>query len=154
MVRAAHAAGARLVVNDRADVARLAGADGVHVGQDDLSAYDVRRIVGDEAIVGVSTHDPDQLAAAARSTASYLAVGPIYGTTTKATGYEARGLDLVRRAAAFGRPVVAIGGITLAHARDVLGAGAASVAVISDLMVGDPEERVRAYLKALGPAVG
>jgi thiamine-phosphate pyrophosphorylase len=149
LTRRAHSAGARLVVNDRADIARLSGADGVHVGQDDLSVDEARMIVGDEAIVGVSTHDEAQVAAAARTSATYIAVGPIYGTATKDTGYTARGLDLLRVARASARPLVAIGGITLDRASEVIGAGATSVAVISDLMAGDPEERVRQFLRRL-----
>lgn len=146
---AAAASQARLIVNDRADVARLAGASGVHVGQEDLSVEEARAIVGPEAIVGISTHDAPQLAAAARTSASYVAVGPIYDTSSKETGYSARGLDLIRRAAALGRPVVAIGGITLERAPDVLAAGASSVAVLSDLLVGDPSERVATFLRVL-----
>ena len=149
-VRLAHAAGARLVINDRADVARMSGADGVHVGQDDLPVEDVRRIVGPDAIVGLSTHDEAQIDAAARTSASYIAVGPIYGTATKDTGYTARGLDLVRRAALVGRPVVAIGGMTLERAPEVLAAGAASVAVISGLLTDDPAQAVRSFRQRLG----
>lgn len=140
------AAGARLVINDRPDIARLSGADGVHVGQDDLSVEDVRSVLGPDAIVGLSTHDEQQIEDAFRTDATYIAVGPIYGTDTKQTGYSARGLELVRVAAGTGHPVVAIGGITLARMPEVLAAGAASVAVISDLLAGNPEERVRAYL--------
>jgi len=144
------AAGARLIVNDRADLARMAGADGVHVGQDDLPVDAVRRLAGADAIVGVSTHDSSQLAAAARTSADYLAVGPVYGTATKDTGYSARGLDLVREAARTGKPVVAIGGITIERAAEVMAAGAASLAVISDLLTGgDPAARVRAFLDCL-----
>ena len=150
LVRRAKAAGAGIVINDRADIARLSGADGVHVGQQDLAVEDARRVVGDAAIVGVSTHDATQIAAAARTTATYIAVGPIYGTLTKDTGYSARGLDLVRSAAASGKPVVAIGGITLARAPEVFAAGASSVAVISDLLTGDPEARVRQFVRRLG----
>ncbi|HEX9366743.1 MAG TPA: thiamine phosphate synthase [Vicinamibacterales bacterium] len=150
VVARAHAAGARLIVNDRADIARLSGADGVHLGQDDLSVAAARRIVGADAVVGLSTHDVAQIEAAAATTASYIAVGPVYGTATKDTGYSARGLDLVRRAVLSGRPVVAIGGITLERAPEVLAAGASSVAVISDLLAGDPEARVRMFLGALG----
>ncbi len=142
------AAGARLIVNDRADVAKMAGADGVHVGQDDLPVEDVRAVLGPDAIVGVSTHDEAQIDRALETSASYIAVGPIYGTTTKETGYSARGLDLVRYAAAraAGRPVVAIGGITLERAAEAIAAGAESVAVISDLLAGDSRARVRAFL--------
>jgi thiamine-phosphate pyrophosphorylase len=146
----ARPAGARLIVNDRADLARLCGADGVHVGQDDLPVDDARRIAGLGAIVGVSTHDETQIAAALRTAADYIAVGPIYGTATKDTGFTARGLDLLRLASRGDRPVVAIGGITLARAPEAIAAGAASVAVISDLLTGgDPAARVRAFLDAL-----
>jgi thiamine-phosphate pyrophosphorylase len=152
-VARAHACGARLIVNDRADIARLSGADGVHVGQDDLSVADARTIVGPDAIVGISTHDPMQIDAAAGTTATYIAVGPIYGTVTKDTGYTPRGLDLVRQAvAAGGKPVVAIGGITLDRAPEVLAAGAASVAVIADLLRGDPAEKVRRFRTRLAEA--
>jgi thiamine-phosphate pyrophosphorylase len=146
--------GAIIVVNDRADVARIAGASGVHVGQDDLPAIDARAMVGAEAIVGLSTHSRAQIDAALAEPINYLAVGPIFGTVTKETGYDAVGLPLVADAAdaarASGRPVVAIGGITIETAADVLAAGAQSVAVISDLLrTGDPATRVRDYLRRL-----
>jgi thiamine-phosphate pyrophosphorylase len=142
----------QVIVNDRADLARAAGAHGVHVGQDDLSPADARAIVGPEAIVGVSTHTRDQVDRAVESAASYVAVGPVYATTTKATGYDARGLDLVRYAAGRGKPVVAIGGITLSRAAEVIAAGATAVAVITDLLVeNDVEQRVRAFARALPP---
>jgi thiamine-phosphate pyrophosphorylase len=154
VVRLARPYGATVIVNDRPDVARLADASGVHVGQDDLTPDDARRIVGEEAIVGVSTHTRDQIAEAVRTTADYIAVGPVFGTDTKDTGYTPVGLDLVGHAAASGRPVVAIGGITLARAEAVLAAGATSVAVISDLVShGDPRVRVRAFVDRL-PARG
>ena len=144
-------AGARLVVNDRPDLARMCGAGGVHVGQEDLPVEAARRIAGPGVLIGVSTHDATQLAAAVATGADYIAVGPVYGTATKDTGYTARGLDLVRQAASIaGRPVVAIGGITLARAPEAIAAGAAAVAVISDLLTGgDPAARVRAFLQAL-----
>lgn len=150
-VSRAHAADALLIVNDRADVAKLTGADGVHVGQDDLPVEDVRLVLGEAAIVGVSTHDEAQIDRAIDTSASYIAVGPIYGTSTKDTGYSARGLDLMRYAVtrAAGRPVVAIGGITLDRAPEVLAAGARSVAVITDLLTADPIARVRAFLAAV-----
>src|SRR3954452_10690060 len=156
-----HAAGGVLIVNDRPDIARMSGADGVHVGQDDLSVEEARLIGGADAIVGLSTHDEAQIAAAARTTASYIAVGPIYGTATKDTGYTARGLALVRRAVeevarvpgGAPRPIVAIGGITLERAPEVIAAGAASVAIISDLLDGDPADRVRRFLARLGVPV-
>jgi thiamine-phosphate pyrophosphorylase len=145
--------GSRVVVNDRADIARLAGAHGVHVGQDDLSPGDVRRIVGDDTIVGLSTHSDSQIGAALAEPISYLAIGPVFSTATKATGYERVGIEAVRQAAARAAtvqlPVVAIGGITLATALQVIEAGATSVAVITDLMGTDPEARVREYLALL-----
>jgi len=152
VVARAHAAGATIIVNDRADVAAMARADGVHVGQEDLSVAAARLVVGSGAIVGVSTHDATQIAAAADTDATYIAVGPIYGTSTKDTGYSARGLELVRVAARTGKPVVAIGGITLERAPEVIAAGAASVAVISDLLRGDPASMVRRYRERLGQA--
>ena len=144
LVEEARPFGAAVIVNDRADIARQAGAAGVHVGQDDLPPAEVRAIFG-PGIIGLSTHDPAQIDEALASAADYVAVGPIFGTATKDTGYEARGLQLVRRAANRGKPVVAIGGITLDTAPAVLAAGASQVAVISDLLVGDPEARVRRY---------
>jgi thiamine-phosphate pyrophosphorylase len=145
---------ARLVINDRADIARLSAADGVHVGQEDLAPAAVRAIVGEPAIVGLSTHTVDQLDRAATETVSYLAIGPVFGTTTKATGYDAVGLGMVReasrRAAARALPLVAIGGITLDRAVSVIEAGAASVAVIGDLLsTGDPEKRTREFLSRI-----
>lgn len=147
--------GARLIVNDRADVARLAQATGVHVGQDDLAPGAVRRIVGPTQIIGLSTHTPAQIEAAVREPIDYLAVGPVFGSASKATGYDAVGLEMVTlaadRARARGLSLVAIGGITLERAADVIRAGADSVAVIGDLVAsGDPRARVREYLERLG----
>lgn len=151
MAGLAREAGAMLVVNDRADVARMAGC-GVHVGQDDLPPDAARRLVGPEALVGLSTHTAAQIEAGLRAPISYLAVGPVYGTATKDTGHAPVGLALVREAVrrAGPLPVVAIGGITLDRAPAVIAAGAAAVAVISDLVAhGDPEARARAFLAAL-----
>jgi thiamine-phosphate pyrophosphorylase len=135
-------------------VAALSGAHGLHVGQDDLRPADARAVVGAAAILGLSTHTPAQWESAVREPVSYLAIGPVFGTGTKQTGYEAVGLGTVTRAAQaasrHGLPVVAIGGITLDNAASVIDAGAASVAVISDLIVGDPEARCRSFLRALG----
>jgi thiamine-phosphate pyrophosphorylase len=152
VVRSAEAHRATVIVNDRADLALLSGADGVHVGQDDLPPSAVRRLLGPDAIVGYSTHTIDQFEAAVLEAASYLAVGPVFGTSTKATGYDAVGLELVSAAAARanGRPVVAIGGITLENVMSVVAAGASAVAVISDLLAThDPGGRTRAYLQKL-----
>jgi len=148
-------AGATLIVNDRADIARLAGADGVHVGQEDLTPEDVRRVLGGNKTVGLSTHTVEQMRDAIRQPVNYVAVGPVFGTSTKDTGYEAIGLASVTAAATLAAgaslPLVAIGGITLDRAGAVIDAGAASVAVIGDLLsTGDPEARVREYVRALG----
>ena len=149
VVAAAVSFGAAVIVNDRSDIARLARAAGVHVGQDDLPPDAVRQVFGD-GVIGLSTHDPQQVDEALRTPADYVAVGPVFGTVTKHTGYSARGLDLVQRAAGRGKPVVAIGGMTLERAPEVIAAGAASVAVITDLLSGGaPESRVRAYIRVL-----
>jgi thiamine-phosphate pyrophosphorylase len=149
VVAAAHRHGAAVILNDRADIARMAGASGVHVGQDDLPVDAVRTIVGAGAIVGLSTHDERQVDAALESNADYVAVGPVYATGTKDTGYSARGLDLVRYAAQRGKPVAAIGGITLARVPEVVAAGASAIAVISDLLRGDPEQRTRQFVEVV-----
>ena len=153
VVQDGHASGATIIVNDRADIALLSGADGVHVGQDDLPAQAARRLLGKGALVGISTHTLEQIEAALLEPISYIAVGPVFTTRTKATGETEVGLELVRQAAkrAGGRPVVAIGGITLARAAAVIEAGASTVAVIADLLAGgSPDARVRAYVTALG----
>jgi thiamine-phosphate pyrophosphorylase len=155
VVRAARRHGALIIINDRADVARLCGAAGAHLGQEDMDVDDARRVAGDEAIVGVSTHDERQIDAALEGRATYIAVGPVFGTATKDTGYSARGLDLVRYAAGRGKPVVAIGGITLDRVERVIDAGAAGLAVISDLLIlGDPASRTRAFLARLARGSG
>jgi thiamine-phosphate pyrophosphorylase len=141
-----------VIVNDRVDVAKLSGAAGVHLGQDDLSPVEARAILGPDAIIGFSTHTLEQVQRAIREPISYLAVGPVFGTTTKDTGYAAVGLDLVASAAraAGACPIVSIGGITLDNASSVLAAGATSVAVIGDLLVtADPQARVGHYVRQL-----
>ena len=143
---------AAIVINDRADLALMSGAAGVHVGQDDLPVGAVRALLGAQAIVGYSTHSVDQIEEAIRQPVSYIAVGPVFGTRTKDTGYDQVGLNLVSAAARIssGMPMVAIGGITLDRAPSVWAAGASSVAVISDLLTGDPRARVAAYLNLFG----
>jgi thiamine-phosphate pyrophosphorylase len=149
----AQQAGSRVIVNDRADLAVASGAAGVHVGQDDLTPEQVRRVTGALLLVGLSTHSADQVADALGQPISYLAIGPVFATTTKATGYSAVSYEAVMQAAAAVRnrslPVVGIGGITLETAPRVVAAGAAAVAVISDLLLGDPEARAREYLAVL-----
>lgn len=152
VVRAAEPYGATVIVNDRVDLAAMSHAAGVHVGQDDLAPAAARDLMGEAAIVGYSTHSAEQVEAAIREPISYVAVGPVFGSVTKDTGYAAVGLELVRAAArlARGLPVVAIGGITLDTAPAVLEAGASCVAVIGDLLAGgDPRGRVAAYVRTL-----
>ncbi len=140
---------ALLIINDRADIARLSGAAGVHVGQEDLPVDDVRSTLPPPAIVGLSTHDERQLDAAIQLNPTYVAVGPVFQTSTKATGYSARGLDFVRQAAGRGKPLVAIGGLTMDNVVDVVRAGALGIAVITDLLNGDPEARTREFIERL-----
>jgi len=152
VVELARRAGALVIVNDRVDLARMSGASGVHVGQDDLPVADARMQLGLAAVIGFSTHSTAQVRAGLEQPASYIAVGPVFGTRSKDTGYSAVGLELVSEAARLcgDRPVVAIGGITLETAPSVIEAGAACVAVIGDLLaMGRPEDRVRAYFNAL-----
>jgi len=142
----------RLILNDRPDLAVLANFDGVHVGQDDLSPEDARRIVGPDRIVGVSTHTYEQVRLADQSCTDYIAIGPIFVTRTKRKPDPVVGLEGVRRARALTRkPLVAIGGITLASARSVIDAGADSVAVISALLAPNQstEQLARDFLARL-----
>jgi thiamine-phosphate pyrophosphorylase len=126
--------GAVYVVNDRADIAMLLAA-GLHVGQDDLPPEAARRVIGDARLLGFSTHNEAQLRDAARERTDYLAFGPIFGTLSKETPDPVVGLSELRRLRPVAtKPLVAIGGITRATARDVLDAGANSVAIISDLL--------------------
>jgi thiamine-phosphate pyrophosphorylase len=151
-ISAAVPCNASIIINDRVDIARLSGAAGVHIGQDDLSPSAARRLLGEDAIVGCSTHTVQQIEAALREPVSYVAIGPVFSTGSKDTGYDAVGLALVNTAARLAGhvPVVAIGGITLDNASSVIAAGAASVAVIGDLLVGgDLERRTRAFLESL-----
>jgi thiamine-phosphate pyrophosphorylase len=142
----------RLILNDRADFTVLAGWGGVHVGQEDLSPEDARRVVGSARWVGVSTHSDTQVRLADASCADYVAVGPVFATGTKLDAGAVIGLDGVRRARALTtKPIVAIGGITRGNARSVIDAGADSVAVISALIAnGESVENVaRDFLELL-----
>jgi thiamine-phosphate pyrophosphorylase len=140
--------GIRLIVNDRADVAVLSGAGGVHVGQTDLPVEDARKICGPGRWVGVSTHSLEQLRAADRTSADYIAVGPIFPTGTKENPDPVVGVDFLRQARKMtAKPLVAIGGVTRESAAEVFGAGADSIAVIRDLLAApDPGARAREYL--------
>src|SRR5579864_4413705 len=141
----ASTAGATLVINDRADLARLIEAAALHLGQDDLLPSIARRVVAADAVVGFSTHNEAQLRAACEEPVDYLALGPIFGTVTKENPDPTVGLDEMRRLRPLStRPLVAIGGITRATARQVLDAGADSVAVIGDLFAEGGNIRARA----------
>jgi thiamine-phosphate pyrophosphorylase len=133
-VEAARPSGTHIIVNDRADVALIAGASGVHVGQDDLSVASVRRVLGDDAIVGVSTHNLEQARAADGLDVDYVAIGPAFATRTKARADPTLGPDGIRRVRdVVGKPLVAIGGITHENARELLATGVDGLAVISAL---------------------
>ncbi len=139
----------RLIMNDRADLCLAAQYDGLHVGQGDLLPESARRIIGPTRWLGVSTHNPEQLAEADKTSANYLAIGPVFATTSKANPDPVVGLEGVRRARELTRkPLVAIGGITRANARSVIEAGADAVAVISDLLR-DPRKSAEEFLKIL-----
>jgi thiamine-phosphate pyrophosphorylase len=154
-LRGARARGARLIVNDRADIALALGADGVHLGQDDMPPDAARALLGKGAIIGYSTHNIEQAAAAARLPVDYIAVGPVFATSSKENPEQTVGHEGVARAREIvgGLPLVAIGGINLENAPSVLDSGADSVAVIGALLaVGDPDEitrRTRDFLARL-----
>jgi len=142
------------IVNDRADVAALAGANGVHVGQDDLAVESARQIVGPSSIVGVSTHNLEQFAAAAATSADYIAIGPVFETGTKANPDPVVGTEMIRAARRLtDKLIVAIGGITLERAAEAMAAGADSLAVISDILrAADPANRAHQFIELLGKA--
>ncbi|HEY3974867.1 MAG TPA: thiamine phosphate synthase [Candidatus Sulfotelmatobacter sp.] len=139
----------RLIMNDRADLCLAADFDGVHVGQEDLSPETVRGIIGTERWLGVSTHNPEQLREADLTSADYLAIGPVFATSSKERPDPVVGLEGVRRARSLTRkPLVAIGGITRANAASVIEAGADSVAVISDLLQ-EPRKSAEEFFRIL-----
>jgi thiamine-phosphate pyrophosphorylase len=146
--------GVTFVVNDRADVASAAEASGAHVGQEDLRAEAARSVVGAGKLLGVSTHNLVQFKDAAATSADYVAVGPVFSTSTKANPDSVVGIELIRRVRALTeKPIVAIGGITLERAAEVIRAGADSVAVISDILLArDPGKRARQYIELLEAA--
>jgi len=124
----------RLIINDRADIALACDADGVHLGQEDLPLHAARKIMG-QKLIGISTHDVDQAGEAERVGADYIGFGPMFGTTTKETGFSARGVDMLRQIrAAVKLPIVAIGGIKENNVQEVWRAGADSAAIISDIL--------------------
>jgi len=134
--KAAKQSGVQLIINDRVDIALAVGASGVHLGQDDMPPEAARKLLGPQSIIGYSTHNVDQAISAAKLPIDYLAIGPIFSTMTKSDTAPVLGLDGLRavRRAIGEFPLVAIGGITSANAREVIDAGADSVAVISALL--------------------
>ena len=143
--------GTRVVINDRADIALLTQASGVHLGQDDLPVEAARSILGPQALIGYSTHTVQQVVAAEQKPADYVAFGPIFATGSKENPDPVVGLQGLSRARrATTKPLVAIGGITLETVHEVFAAGADSVAVIRDLVgVEDVGARARQYLQVL-----
>ncbi|HEX9760505.1 MAG TPA: thiamine phosphate synthase [Candidatus Acidoferrales bacterium] len=141
--------GARFVVNDRADVAAVSGAEVVHVGQEDLPVEAVRRMCGPKMLIGVSTHTLEQVRAADATSADYIAIGPLFATTTKEKADPVIGVEGVQMArAATRKPLVAIGGITLGSAAEVYRAGADCIAVSRDLLTAeDPAARAQHFLE-------
>jgi thiamine-phosphate pyrophosphorylase len=140
----------KLIMNDRADLCLAAEFDGVHVGQDDLSPEGARKVIGSSLWLGVSTHNPEQVAAADLTSADYIAVGPVFVTASKSNPDPVIGLEGARRARSLTRkPLVAIGGITRSNCRSVIEAGADSVAVISDLSR-DPRKSAEEFFRILG----
>ena len=142
--------GTKLIMNDRADLCLAAGFDGVHVGQEDLSPEGARKVVGTILWLGVSTHNPEQIKEADKTSADYIAIGPVFSTASKANPDPVVSLEGVRQARALTRkPLVAIGGINRANCRSVIEAGADSVAVISDLMR-EPRKSAEDFFRILG----
>jgi len=143
--------GVHFIVNDRSDVAVLAGAGGVHVGQDDLGVEQAREVLGDGQWVGISTHNAGQFRSALETSAEYIAVGPVFATGSKENPDPVVGVGFVRETRAMtGRPIVAIGGITLERAAEVIDAGADSVAIISDILSAENVgKRARQYVDLL-----
>ena len=129
--------GCKLIVNDRIDIALACDADGVHLGQEDLPLGAARKLMA-QKLIGISTHSVEQATVAERAGANYIGFGPMFGTTTKATGYSARGVDMLRQIRqAVKIPIVAIGGIKEENVAQVWQAGADSAAIISDILGAD-----------------
>ncbi len=147
--------GALFIVNDRVDVALMGGADGAHLGGDDIPIEDARGLLGGEALIGVSTHTRDEATEAQKRGADYISFGPVFATKTKKDALGPRGLDALRRAVeAVSIPVVAIGGINEENLPDVLGTGARAVAIISGILdapcVRDRVKALERIIKSFG----
>lgn len=134
--RLAQKYGAAFIVNDRVDIALMSGADGAHLGQDDIPLPEARKLLGPDSVIGVSTHCPEEAARAQRDGADYISFGPIFPTVTKKDALSPRGVEYLREIRkTVSIPIVAIGGVTEDNAAEVLTAGADSVAVISDILL-------------------
>jgi thiamine-phosphate pyrophosphorylase len=146
--------GVTFIVNDRPDIAVMSEASGVHVGQEDLEVEATRGLVGNEKLIGVSTHNLEQFREAASTSANYIAVGPVFATASKANPDSVIGTEFIRRVRDLSdKPIVAIGGIALGNAASVIEAGADCVAVISDVLrAPDRGLRAKQYLETLGAA--
>ena len=153
LARLLHEANILFIVNDRADIALAVGADGVHLGQEDLTPEAVRSFAGDKLLIGLSTHNEAQLRAAADTPADYVAIGPIYATASKERPDPIVGLDGLSEARRLtGRPLVAIGGITRERGPEVYAAGADCCAVVADLFRGDWRRAIREWAQ-IGPGL-
>jgi thiamine-phosphate pyrophosphorylase len=146
-MRVARRLGVQIIINDRTDIAIAVGADGVHLGQYDLPPQQARLLLGEYRVIGFSTHNLKQALEADSAPVDYIALGPIFHTATKENPDPVVGLELIREVKSrISKPLVAIGGITLDHARSVIAAGADSLAIISDLLsIGDLTQRTRAF---------
>ena len=156
-LRVARERGIKIIINDRVDLALALKADGVHLGQDDLPPEAARRLLGPEAIIGFSTHNLDQARLAAKMPVDYIAIGPIFATSTKETSDSAIGLEELRlvRQAVGAIPLVAIGGITFENSQDVVSAGAAAIAAVSHIWIpmGQAAIQTKRLLKRLEPPI-
>ena len=150
-IKVAKAIGVKIIINDRVDIALALNADGVHLGQDDVPAVAARRLLGPRAIIGLSTHNLQQAQIAAQMPVDYVAIGPIFATTTKSSSNTAVGLEHLSsvRQALRNMPLVAIGGITRENIELVLNAGADVVAIVSDIWIphGQPGDNIQQLLK-------
>jgi len=153
-VAAARACGARLLVNDRVDIACLADADGAHLGDKDFPPSEARLLLGPKAIIGISCHSLEDVEAATGEPVDYIAVGSVFPTDTKVLRFPVVGTEMIRQARTLSSlPIVAIGGITRDNAAEVIAAGADGIALISELMVpGEIGSRTRELVSAIDRA--
>lgn len=149
-VTSLYSSGVHLIMNDRADLCLAADFDGVHVGKEDLTPEGARQVIGSRRWLGISTHNPEQVQVADRTNADYIAIGPIFQTSSKRNPDPVIGFEGIRAARELtSKPLVAIGGITLENCRPVMDAGVDGVAIISALL-DEPRKRTEAFLRKLG----